>query len=791
MKIIYSGTQENAYKIAAETFAEYWEKITGSRPDVEAATDNRLPEGEIVLIGSDAANPLTHQLVKRRVIGRFGIRYGSDDYQLLSVVEDGRNILVVAGGCGRSTIYGVYDFFRLRGKLEYFWDGDIFHHRGPLDITNLNKTEKPHFKYRGLRYFAHRGAHRFFPEMWNLEEWQKEIDWALKKRFNLFMMRIGTDDLFQRAFGLPYPPEDKIDPDDPKLPHPRTALWPLKHRGEMREQVLSYARERGFVHPEDTGTMSHWYTPAPSSFFEKHPNLPMLGGEKTPWYAQKNVAVWDIETDRAVELYWRLTETHIREFGGGQPRMFHTIGLAERLYGNTEDENLQLKLYTLRRTQEQIRKHYPDTPLLIAGWDLAMWWKSHDVKALCDELDPSKTILFDYNADQGGRNTYREYETYKRFPWIFGMLHCLAFNNEMRGNYKMLGDRLKEASSDEKCLGFLLWPELSHSDTFILEFLAEKGWSPERLSEGELVDDFCARRYPHDLRKAWREIWWRSTRLLRLVQWGEGEWPVSGFDLEFHHRLLESEQFCDLTPERMAYYKARYEEVKQELSYMGGVLNAMAKLLPQTYENEQMRRDIIDITRAAANLALRTFFMAHCVRLDAWRSNRCGKSEIKISEDIIRKTFTLLADLLEQNDDFSLALSMERLKKSHPVHPETERLLKENASCSYCRNQTYEVVRHIYLPEMDCYFKKLNTKLEKDDKSPFLAFERDSDGKGTVAGFCELPVSKMKKEIGDHFLETPFSEMGFVRGPSQENLASILAGFKENLNAYLDIGGLP
>ena len=787
MQIIYSGTQEKSYRVAAEAFAEYWKKITGAEIGVETAGEGGLPEGDLVLIGSDAANPLTRLLLKRRIIGRFEIRYGSDDYHLLSLVEGGRNILVLAGGCGRSTIYAVYDFFRRRGNVEYFWDGDIFHYRGPLDITNLNRAEKPHFKYRGLRYFAHRGAHRFFPEMWDIEDWQREIDWALKKRFNLFMLRIGTDDLFQRAFGLPYPPEDKADADDPNLTHPRTALWPLKHRGRMREKILAYARERCLLHPEDTGAMSHWYTPAPTSFFEKHPDLKMLAGEQTPWYAKKNVAVWDIETDKAVELYWRLTETHIREFGGGQQRMFHTIGLAERLYGSTEDENLQLKLYTLRRTQEQIRKHYPDTPFLIAGWDLAMWWKSHDVKALCDELDPSKTIIFDYNADQGGRNTFHEYETFKRFPWIFGMLHCLAFNNEMRGNYRMLGERLKEAASDEKCLGFLLWPELSHSDTFVLEFLAEKSWTPERLSEAELVDDFCARRYPVETRKTWREIWWRSTRLLRLVQWGEGEWPVSGFDLEFHHRLLESEQFCDLTPERIAYYRTRQEEVLPELAHMGGVLAAMAKLIPQAYANEQMRRDLIDIARAAANLALRTLFMGHCIRLDAWRSNRCDARSIARSEQIIRNTFTLLADLLEQNDDFSLARSLARLGKSHPVNPEAERLLKGNASCSYCRNQTYEVVRYIYLPEMDCYFKAMNAKIAKDDRTPFRAFAQDSDGNGTVAGFCELPVSKLRKEIADRFLETPLSQMGYRRGPSQENLGNILASFQENLDAYLEV----
>ncbi|HCE44020.1 MAG TPA: hypothetical protein DET40_10765 [Lentisphaeria bacterium] len=789
MRLFYPNHEEKAYRIAADAFAEYWLEITGEILKPEPVAGQLPSEGDLILIGADGANDFTHQLVKNRSIGSFDIRYGSDEYHMLSISEGKRDILVLAGGSGRSSIYAVYDFFRLRGKVEYFWDGDIFHYRGPVDVRNLDHAERPHFRYRGLRYFAHRGAHRFFPEMWDLDDWKKEIDWILKRRFNLFMLRIGMDDLFQRAFNLPYPPEDQADPDDSMLPHGRTALWTLRRRGKLREEVMAYARNRGLIHPEDTGAMSHWYTPAPSSFFEKHPDLPMLGNEKTPWYAQKNVAVWDIKSKQAVDLYWQLTEAHIREFGGGQPRMFHTIGLAERLYGETDEENLQLKLFTLRRTQAQVRRFYPDTPLLIAGWDLAMWWKSHDVKALCEELDPSKTIILDYNADQGGRSTFNDYETFKRFPWIFGMLHCLAFNNEMRGNYKMLCSRLAEAASDEKCLGFVLWPELSHSDTFAIEFVAGKSWDPTRLSASELVDDFCSRRYPVERSKAWNEIWKRAIRITGLVQWGEGEWPITAFDLEFHHRLLESEQFTELVPERIAYYRKRCAEVDSELSCIGTLFDLMAALPHAAYDSPQERRDMIDVARAEMNLTLRTMFMAYCVRLDAWRAGRQKPDDLKIAEEAIRKIFSALADLLEQNDDFSLRISLEKLKIFSPLNPVAETKLKENASCSYCRNQTSEVVRHLYLPEMDAYFKTMNEKIARDDRSPFVKFETDPEEKGDVSGFCELPVSKLKKEIAGRFIETPLSQMPFLKGPSRKNLVEALGAVKEALNDYFNLGG--
>jgi predicted AAA+ superfamily ATPase len=84
--------------------------------------------------------------------------------------------------------------------VEYFWDGDVVPKRGEIDFAGLDVVEKPRFAYRGLRYFAHRGLHRFQAEHWDLDDWKRELDWCLKKRFNLFMLRTGIDDLFQRAF---------------------------------------------------------------------------------------------------------------------------------------------------------------------------------------------------------------------------------------------------------------------------------------------------------------------------------------------------------------------------------------------------------------------------------------------------------------------------------------------------------------------------------------------------------------------------------------------------------------
>ena len=37
-------------------------------------------------------------------------------------------------------------------------------------VGGMDVVETPRFRYRGLRYFAHRGLHRFQAEHWDLDD---------------------------------------------------------------------------------------------------------------------------------------------------------------------------------------------------------------------------------------------------------------------------------------------------------------------------------------------------------------------------------------------------------------------------------------------------------------------------------------------------------------------------------------------------------------------------------------------------------------------------------------------
>jgi len=759
---------EPAYRIAGDAFADLWQQVTGQRPPVavakEKATPADLPAGDYVLIGSDAVQPVLHALIRQATIESLGIRYGTDEYRLWTVVAGPRRFVVVAGGAGRSTLYAVYDFFRRQAGAEYFWDGDRIPKQPSIELAGIDVTERPRFDYRGLRYFAHRGLHRFQAEHWDLDDWKREIDWVLKKRFNLFMLRTGIDDLFQRAFPeLPYPPIDAKDPDGVDRSYDdRTSFWQLRYRGELRKAVLQYARERGLLHPEDTGTITHWYSHTPSSFYEKHPDFPVIRDQKTG-YKLATAQIWDIEDQRAWDAYWKLTQTHIDQFG--QPRLFHTIGMAERTFGSDPRDNLQRKLYVYRKTQQMLRERYPDAPLLIAGWDFIAWWKDPDVRRLLGDFNPNRTIIFDYTADDADKLTFDDWGLLGNFPWLFGIFHSYARNSDVHEDYPLLMKRLAQAAKDRHCLGLALWPEISHADTFLLEFLAANTWQPNETEPSAAVARFCRGRYRPELAAPMREVWNDFLVTAGSVHWSHSgpRWLTFG---EPQFRLLNGSEFSTLTPQRMTAMQGEYDRMSASLTPAPAVLKRLAGMADAQWSNSQWQRDALDMGRTVANRTLWTALAAAAIQREQWRNGSNNGQRISQLADASRRTLDVLADLLALSDDFSMQASLARLGRAAPlggvaptINPHSEQTLKSNAENDYCRSHHYELVRHVYLPEHDVFWKWVLARVAAGDKSPW---------KRPASFTAEA------KAIEDQFYARPLAEMAPQRPRSPAALAESL-----------------
>lgn len=691
--LIPADRGEKAYAIATQIFSDMYKKITQKEI---ACSDSDDGVSDLIFIGSDAVNDTLATLMLDGDIDSLGIRYGTDDFAVKSSVLNGRNILVLAGGRGRSTIYAVYDFFESLG-CKYFWDGDIIPSLNDIDITNKNTLERPRFFYRGTRYFAHRGLKRFQAEHWSFEDFTKEIDWLLKKRLNFFMLRIGGDDLFQKAFpdDVPYPDGTR---DQSKTGYnDRTPFWPLEYRGNLRKKIMDYALSRDLMTASDCGTITHWYSPTPKDYLEKY---------KPSFLAQSRAfddtaMVWDIRDQKNMDAYFKLTDAEVREWNGGSG-LFHTIGLAERNMYEERDKNLRLKLFTYRRTAQTLRQKYPDSKLLVAAWDFLGWWQSDEVKQLISELDPERTIIFDYTSDgDDPERSFLNWDVKNKFPWVFGIFHAFEGENTLRGPYSRIEERLAEAKDDEKCIGMIYWPELSHNDPLILEYLSKNAWAPQSKEFSQLVKDFCADRYKDC--DGMHSIWQKALPILELSYWGgfsKSGSPEYASESATHRPAWYNPARLPLifkSELALSHFKYKNEKYKEQKS---AAVDLLLQILPLSDTDDRfIKRDITDIARTVLDLYMSAVFNKLC-------TDKEGRGERADQFSIL---FDCLIDILETSDDFSLNYTIQEINKVHPVKPSFEITLKNNIENRYCRQHCFELFKYLVKPECDIvmdWFKK-------------------------------------------------------------------------------------
>ena len=752
--VIRPAHAHHAYEIAANTFADLAREVAGV--EVTILTDrerDQIPQDEtpLVLIGSDSANHFTADLYLSKIINGFGIRYCTDDYCLRTIEHEGHKVLILAGGRPRSTIYAVYRYFELFCDCHWFWDGDRIN-KTELPFSNIEKTESPRFEYRGLRYFAHRSLHRFQAEHWSLDDWKHEIDWILKKRLNMFMLRIGLDDIFQKAFpeDVRYPDRDKPLPEAGPGYNDRTLFWSLEYRGELRKMLLAYAFERDLIHPEDCGTMTHWYSRTPLDFLNN--KQPKILPQVTKSYQEPTGLVWDVREDENLDNYFKLTDVHVEEYG--RPDMFHTIGLGERMFSDDPEENKRMKLYVYRRIASHLKEKYPTAPLLIASWDLWMRFTPEEVQSLVAELDPAQSIIFDYTSDTARPNNFTKWDVVKKFPWIFGIFSGYEPNSEIRGYYDLTNERIKIAKDDPMCKGVVLWPELSHGDTLITEYLALNAWDKETLSIPEVTDKFCRERYSKKYQNLMAMFWRDFMPIVQLRAWSiDSTIGQSGNDL--FPRITKRADFSLMTIAEARYRSALGDSYKYQ-ALAASLLRRLARI---EEEDEFIRRDLYDIARTIIGRFINIFVLyAELLRVT--------REPLEKIDPILVKTLELtkiLAEVLGGHEDYSMLASLKKLQAVTETNPDFETTLKRNAENDYCRAYIYENAQYLYVPEMELLFDYVRKAVKENQTIDRPALDADTE------------------KIAEEFYRIPLADMAKPSRPLAE-LATIAADIIESIN---------
>ena len=691
--IVYPAAAHKAYHVAAEEFAVLAKTVGSCESVIITDAEYQRTEDQTVLIGSDAVNPIVADLYLSLQIKSLDIRYGADDYVIRTTEANGSRMLILAGGRPRSTIYAVYRYFELFCGCRWFWDGDRLP-KTTLPFSDIDLSERPRFDYRGIRYFAHRSLHRFQAEHWSFEDWKTEIDWLLKKRMNLFMLRIGMDDLFQKAFPdiVSYPDRDKTLPEAGEGYDDRTLFWSLQYRGELRRKILQYAFERDLMHPEDCGTMSHWYSRTPLEFLEK--KNPLLLTMSRQGYDGVTGQVWDIRNRENFDNYFKLTETHIKEYG--KPELFHTIGLGERLFSEDHEINKRMKLLVYHKIATRLKDEYPNAPLFIASWDLWMLFTPEEVRELVADLNPQQAILLDYTSDTVRDNNFTQWGVLGKFPWVFGVFGGYESESEIRGFYELTNERMKLAKADPACKGMIYWPELSHGDPFAIEYVTRNAWEDETKPIPEQIERYCRDRYPAALAEQMVSLWQDFVPIVQTSAWSvDQSWLRNGRDIfPYITRCAPFKKSeAGLYSEKVALFAPHKQAAAEILMRLSLISTGDAMTL----------RDLYDIARTVIGRYLNaTIYQAEW--LYATDAPVEELTELMAAAENLMET---LIGVLSTHEDYSLYASLNRLKSVTDTNPHFERTLKNNAECSYCRSYIYENAAYLYLPEMKMLFAQI------------------------------------------------------------------------------------
>jgi len=738
MIIIKPEHCHSAYLKAAEIFANMYKAVTGKEMELTNKDDG---VSDLVIIGSDAVNPwLLNAMFEGLIPARLGITYGTDNYCIKSYKVGDRNVLLLAGGRGRSTIYAVYDYFERYADCHYFWDGDVIGNKDTLPVTGIEIVEKPRFEYRGLRYFAHRGLKRFQAEHWSFEDWKQELDWMTKKRLNLFMLRIGMDDVWQRAFPdiIKYPEGfNKIEGYDTY--NDRSDFWTLKYRGELREKLLEYARELDLDYPTDCGTMTHWYSRTPKEFLEKV--KPDLVTDNHYGQADNTGMVMDYLKPENMDIYMKLTETMV-ETHEKRSDLFHSIGLGERnLFPEDKEKDFNMKLFAYRLISENLRLRYPNSKLMLASWDFVGWWEPENVAKLMEELDPERTIILDYTSDQSSpEQSFLNWGMVNKFPYIFGVFHAYEPESDLRGCYKRTDERLQVAAADPYCKGMIFWPELSHSDPLILEYLTANAWNPLKKNIEDLTEDFSHNRYPH-IADEMNDCWQLMLPIINTKDWGGYNSKITSDDPDYaekcplweDHKSLwvsaasELKEFNKWEKELGIYFNAKREEI---LPTVPDAVKAIRKLAEiNDFQNTFFMRDAVDIARTVISRMLEVCLADAIINKD--------KSELVLSlKESYLSLMDILGDVLSINSDFSILNTLEELKKTAPVNPDFEITLKRNICCRYCEQAAYELVKFRNIREGEVTFDWLLNPNRTNETMPVSETFREE--------FIKTPLIEMQ-----------------------------------------------
>ena len=447
---------------AAEEFTAYVRRISGAGLVIA----NQPPDdGSVVLIGRAA-----------ELGGRAAPR--GDEFVIRTSNAGGRQVLALAGGSDRATLWAVYALLEDVIGVGFFRDGEQVPKLPTIILPELDIHEKPRFQDR----FDGNGCiFTYTCSAWGFDEWRREFDWKAKRRVTqAWPMNVGGETMGRVLYDwgvLDAPPREPREP-------------------SLHQRVHDYGHSLGIEFPVSLPGLG-----VPDVFFQKYPD------------ARSMVMQWsELEPKRTLHpadpRFKQLLVDYIRAFTEryGTDHLYIAEFQSESRVLEGESDVQSARIQFVEKVSEAIREADPDGVWAPGAWsfDIQMedlsrpWdaaWTPEDVRGYLAAIDVP-FIVHDLWSEEAAK--YERLDWYFGHPWGFGVLHSFGAGGTLHGDIPELLRRAKEVVTDPRgrnCVMFLNQPEMIDFNSFYLELAARISWNPARVDLDEYVNDYARLRY--------------------------------------------------------------------------------------------------------------------------------------------------------------------------------------------------------------------------------------------------------------------------------------------------------
>lgn len=506
------------------------------------------------------------------------LRDGKDWFSVYP--DDGR--IVLEGNNGISVASALNHYLKEYCGWHYTWCGKdtVLPEVLPLPEETVLKTSP--YRYR---YYLNYCTFNYTMSWWDMDRWQREIDFMALNGINMPLAVTGQNSVWQRVYRRLGFTDEELESffsgpayfnwfwmgnlDGWGGPLPQTFM---DRHEELQKQILFAERSLGMtpVLPAFTGHV-------PPAMEEKFPDVKI---RKTNWVTFPEVSILDPEEELFTEIGKMFIEEQTRLYGTNH---YYTA--------DTFNENLPPSSDSLFLSgiSEKVYHSMKDSDSL-AVWVMQGWlfyherefWGDSQIRALLNAVPDDRMLILDLWSERFP--IWSRTDAYYGKPWIWCMLHNFGQNITLSGNVKSVANDPANALHDPSSgnmQGIGLTMEGIEQNPAMYALMLENVWRDTPVDVDSFRESYLKNRYGKrnpDAEAAWKIIF--ETAFENTENNGGNE------------SIITARPTFRKNPGGTATTKPHYNPED-----LVDAWRLLMKAVPELQDRDGFRYDIVDITR--------------------------------------------------------------------------------------------------------------------------------------------------------------------------------------------------